>query len=328
MRRGVDGPPASEIDRWEQQPTVGNRGSAKDWVLFVALGFFWGSSYLFIKIGVEAGLQPFSLVTMRLAFGLLLIGSVVLVARERLPRQPVTYAHLFVIGLLSVALPFSLITWAEQSVDSTLAAVINGGVPLFTIVIAATFLPDEPFTTQRVVGLLVGFVGVAILVGFDPGVLAGTSVIPALALLGSTLSYAAGAVWARRFLHGLRPMITALFEVIFALLIAATLAITLGGGIGLPESWDALLAVVWLGLLGSGLAFLVFFRLLARWGATRTSMVAYLLPVFGLLLGAVVLEEPVDLRLISGTALVIAGIGLVNLRMRRFALRQPVEEIR
>lgn len=304
------------------------RGSLRDWLLFVALGFFWGSSYVFIKIGVDAGLQPFSLVTLRLGFGLLLIGSVVLVARERLPRRLATYGHLAVIGLLSVALPFSLITWAEQSVDSTLAAVINGGVPLFTIVIAATFLPDEPFTAQRVVGLLVGFVGVAILVGFDPGVLAGTSIVPALALLGSTASYAAGAVWARRFLHGLRPMITALFEVIFALVIAMVLAATIGGGIGLPKSLDALLAVAWLGLLGSGLAFLVFFRLLARWGATRTSMVAYLLPVFGLLLGALVLREPVDVRLITGTALVIAGIALVNLRMRRFALRQPVEEIR
>lgn len=307
---------------------MSNRGTVQDWMLFIALGFFWGSSYAFIKIGVDAGLQPFSLVTLRLFFGLLLIGSVVLVARERLPRRVATYGHLLMIGLLSVALPFSLITWAEQSVDSTLAAVINGGVPLFTIVIAATFLPDEPFTTQRVIGLLVGFVGVAILVGFDPGVLAGTSVLPALALLGSTLSYAAGAVWARRFLQGLRPMMTALFEVIFALLIVAILALTLGGGIGLPESLDALVAVMWLGLLGSGLAFLVFFRLLARWGATRTSMVAYLLPVFGLLLGAVMLGETVDMRLITGTALVIAGIALVNLRMRRFALRQPVEEIR
>ena len=308
---------------------MSSRGTWQDWLLFVALGFFWGSSYLFIKIGVDAGLQPFSLVALRLFFGLLLIGSVVLVARERLPRRLATYWHLLMIGILSVALPFSLITWAEQSVDSTLAAVINGGVPLFTIVIAATFLTDEPFTTPRVVGLLVGFVGVAILVGFDPGVLAGTSLVPALALLGSTFSYAAGAVYARRFLHGLRPMITALFEVVFALVIASALAVTVGGGIGLPDSGEAWLAVAWLGLLGSGLAFLVFFRLLARWGATRTSMVAYLLPVFGLILGAVVLQEPVDARLIIGTALVIAGVALVNLRMRRWrAVRQPVEELR
>jgi drug/metabolite transporter (DMT)-like permease len=288
--------------------------SRVDWVLFVLLGFFWGSSYLFIKIGVEAGLQPFTLVALRLLVGFLLLASVVAVARERLPRELGTYAHLVVIAVLSVVLPFSLISWAEQSVDSTLAAVINGAIPLFVIVIAAATLPDEPYTVPRVAGLLIGFVGVAILVGFDPGVIAGTSLLPALALLGSSVSYAAGGVYARRFLQGLRPMITALFEIGFALVIASVLAWTLDGPIGVPARADALFAVIWLGLFGSGLAFLTFFRLLGRWGATRSSMVAYLIPVFGLVLGAAVLSEPIDARLVLGTALVIGGIALVNAR--------------
>jgi drug/metabolite transporter (DMT)-like permease len=295
---------------------VSGTSSRLDWLLFVLLGFFWGSSYLFIKIGVEAGLTPFALVTLRLFFGFLLLAGVVLVARERLPRRLQTYGHLVAIAVLSVAVPFSLISWAEQSVDSTLAAVINGAIPLFVIVIAAATLPDEPFTAGRVAGLLVGFVGVAILVGFDPGVLAGTDLLPALALMGSTVSYAAGGVYARRFLQDLRPMVTAMFEIGFALAIAAALALLFDGGIELPIRSDAWLAVVWLGLFGSGLAFLTFFRLLGRWGATRTSLVAYLIPVYGLVLGAVVLREQVDVRLIIGTALVIAGIGLVNLRRR------------
>lgn len=292
-----------------------NAGSSRlDWVLFGLLGFFWGSSYLFIKIGVDAGLQPFTLVSLRLFFGFSLLVTVVVVSRERLPRQLRTYAHLLVIAVLSVALPFSLITWAEQSVDSTLAAVINGAIPLFVIVIAALSLADEPFTPARVAGLVVGFVGVAILVGFDPGVVAGTAVLPALALMGSTASYAAGGVYARRFLSGVRPMINALFEVGFALAMVAILAFALDGPVSLPAEPDAWLAVVWLGLLGSGLAFLIFFRLLGSWGATRTSMVAYLIPVFGLALGAIVLGEHVDLRLFIGTALVVGGIAIVNVR--------------
>ncbi|MDQ6682698.1 MAG: DMT family transporter, partial [Chloroflexota bacterium] len=235
---------------------------------------------------------------------------------EPFPRTPRTYGHLVVIAVLSVALPFSLISWAEQSVDSTLAAVINGAIPLFVMVIAAATLPDEPFTVRRVAGLLIGFVGVAILVGFDPGVVSGTGLLPALALMGSSLSYAAGGVYARRFLQGLRPMITALFEIGFALVTAAVLAGLVDRPLSLPGRLDALLAVVWLGLLGSGLAFLIFFRLLGRWGATRASMVAYLIPVFGLLLGALVLHEPIDARLLIGTMLVIGGIALVNLRLR------------
>jgi drug/metabolite transporter (DMT)-like permease len=288
--------------------------SRLDWLLFLLLGFFWGSSYLFIRIGVDAGLAPFTLVALRLAIGFLLLAGVVVVARERLPRDLRTYGQLVILAILGVVIPFSLISWAEQSVASSLAAVINGAVPLLVIVIAAAMLPDEPFTTPRVVGLLVGFVGVAILVGFDPGVLAGTSLLPALALLGSTTSYAAGGVWARRFLQGLSPMVTAMFEIGFALVIASILAISLDRGIRLPARGDAIFAVIWLGLLGSGLAFLIYFRLLGRWGATRTSLVAYLMPVVGLVLGALVLHETVDARLVLGTALVIAGIGLVNLR--------------
>jgi drug/metabolite transporter (DMT)-like permease len=293
-----------------------------DWLLFVLLGFFWGSSYLFIKIGVDAGLPPLTLVALRLLFGFLLLAAVVAAARERLPRRARTYAHLAVIAVLSVALPFGLITWAEQSVDSTLAAVINGAIPLVVIVIAALVLPDERITVPRVAGLLVGIIGVAILVGFDPAVLSGTGALPALALLGSTVSYAAGGVYARRFLSGLRPMIAALFEVAFALVIVGVLATLVDGPIALPSRADALFAVVWLGLLGSGLAFLVFFRLLGRWGATRTSLVAYLIPVVGLVLGAVVLREPIDARLVAGTALVVGGIGLVN--ARRPVVRLPL----
>jgi drug/metabolite transporter (DMT)-like permease len=292
------------------------RNSGIDWFLFVLLGFLWGSSYLFIKIGVDAGLTPFTLVAVRLLFGFLLLAGVVLVAREALPRRLTMYGHLFVMAILSVALPFSLITWAEQSVDSTLAATLNASVPLFVIPIAAIVLIDEKISTNKVIGVVVGFIGVAILVGFDPGVLAGTDVTAALALIGSSISYAAGGVYARRFATGLRPMIPAMVQVGFALLITAVMALFFESPLAFPWRFDAILAVIWLGLLGSGAAYLVFFRLLGRWGATRTSLVAYLLPVYGIALGAMVLNEKVDARLVLGTLLVIAGIALVNLRGR------------
>src|SRR5436190_2498250 len=143
------------------------RTSRLDWLIFLALGFFWGSSYLFIKIGVDNGLQPFTLIMFRLLIGLVLLASVVAFAREPLPREPRMYGHLLVMGVVNIAIPFSLITFAEQSVDSSVAAVINGAVPLLVIVIAAVFLKGETVTINRVAGLLVGFVGVAMIVGFD-----------------------------------------------------------------------------------------------------------------------------------------------------------------
>ncbi len=296
-----------------------------DWILFILLGFFWGSSYLFIKIGVEAGLQPFTLVAARLFFGLLLLATVVALAREALPREPRMYGHLAVMGFFSVALPFMLITWAEQSVDSSLAAVLTGAVPLFVIPFAALFLPSERITANAIAGILIGLVGVAVVVGFNPASLAGTELTAELALIGAAASYALGGVYARRNVQGLRPMIPALFQVAFALVMTAIPALLFErpweGALG-PE---ALFAVIWLGLLGSGAAYLIFFRLLRSWGATRTSLVAYLLPIWGIVLGALVLSEPIDARLIAGTALVIAGIGLVNMRgsVQQLVRRRP-----
>jgi drug/metabolite transporter (DMT)-like permease len=291
--------------------------SRTDWLLFALLGFLWGSSFLFIKIGVDAGLTPFTLVSLRLLFGFALLVTVVALAREGLPRSPRMYGHLLVLATFNIAIPFAMITWAERSVPSSLAAVLNSTVPLFSIPIAAVFLHDEPITVNRVAGLLVGFAGVAILVGFDPGQLASGDLLAELALVGAALAYAASTVYARHFVHGLRPMIPALFQVGLALAISATLALTFEHPTQLslrPEAW---LAVVWLGILGSGVAYLVYFRLVRNWGATRTSMVAYLLPMVGIVLGALVLAEAIDARLLLGTALIIVGVGLVNARVSR-----------
>jgi drug/metabolite transporter (DMT)-like permease len=296
-------------------------GSRFDWLLFVVLGFLWGSSYMFIKIGVDAGLPPFTLVALRLLLGFALLAAVVAAARERLPRDLTTYRHLLVMAVVNIVIPFTLITWAEQRVDSTLASVINGAVPILVIPIAALALRDEPLSPGRVAGVLLGFVGVAVLVGFDPAAAAGSDLAGALALVGSTVAYACGAVYARRHVKGLRPMIPALFQVGFALVIAGAIALAVDRPWTLQVESQAVLAVLWLGFLGSGLAYLIFFRLLARRGAAGTALVAYLLPVFGVALGALVLDEPVDARLLTGLALIVAGIALVNTTAGR---RQPV----
>lgn len=307
-----------------------SNGSRADWLIFILLGFFWGSSYLFIKIGVVAGLQPFTLVMLRLLIGSALLGTVVLLARERLPRERRFYAHISVVGFFGIALPFVLITWAEASVDSALAAVLTAPVPLFVIPFAALLLPDESLTPTKVVGVVIGLIGVAVLVGFDPAQLGTSDFFAELVLIGAAISYAVGGVYARRFVQGYRPMIPALFEVFTALVTVAVLAFIFERPLQAALPPEAIVAVVWLGLIGSGLAFLAFFRLLGRWGAQRTSLVAYLLPVWGIILGAVVLREEIPPALLTGTALIIGGIALVNLRRdaliaraSRLRTRQP-----
>lgn len=289
-----------------------SRAGRINWVLFLALGLMWGTSYLFIKIGVET-LPTFTLVAYRLGIGLLFLAAVVILARERLPREPRIYGHLLVMSVVNVALPFALITSAEQSVDSAVAAILNGGVPLFTIVIAALFLHDEPITVNRIAGLVVGYAGVILLVGRGLGSGGSEAAVSGeLALLGSTFSYGVGVVYARRNVRGLRPMIPALFQVLFAFLITGAIALVVERPFEVAWTDRSIFAIVWLGLLGSGLAYLCFFRLLAAWGATRTSMIAYLLPIVGIIAGALVLQEVVDGWVLVGTALVIGGVALVN----------------
>jgi drug/metabolite transporter (DMT)-like permease len=301
------------------------RANRIDWLIFFALGFMWGSSYLFIKLAVD-DFGTFTLVALRLVVGALLLWSVVRIARQPLPRERRVYGHLLVMAVINITIPFLLITWAEQSVESSLAAILTSPVPLFAIVLSSLFLPDEPMRVNGVVGLVVGFIGVVIIT--SRGLTgAGSSVIGEIALLGAAFSYACGAVYSRRNVRGLPPMIPAVFQVTFAAIITGTIALLFEHPWTATPDGEAIFSILWLGILGSGLAYLAVFRLFADWGATRTTLVAYLIPVVGIILGYLVLQEPVDARIIVGTALVITGVGLVNSRFgrRRLFGRTPVE---
>lgn len=293
------------------------RPTRSDLLLLLALGIMWGTSYVFIKLGVET-LPTFTLIATRLAIGLALLVAVVVATRTPLPRDPMTYAHLFVMAVINIVIPFTLITTAERSVDSAIAAILNGAVPLIVIVLAALVFHDEPITLNRFAGVIIGYLGVIVLVapgltGASPG---GSAVSGEIALLGSTLAYAIGAVYSRRTLRnrGLRPVVPAVFQVGFALLVIGVLAFAFEKPLDVSWNTNAIVAVVWLGLLGSGLAYLVQFRLLARIGATGTSQLAYLLPVVGIISGAVMFGEQIDAIVIAGTALVLGGVALVNSR--------------
>ena len=304
------------------------RASRLEWLIFGALGFFWGSSYLFIKIGVET-LTPFTLVAGRLLFGALLLGTVLRLSGERLPRELRVYRHLLVMAVLNIVVPFWLITSGEQSIDSSLAAILNASVPLFTIVFAALVLTDEPITVNRLVGLVVGFAGVIVLTSpsLGSGAGGGNNLPGELAMIGSSISYAAGNVYARHNVRGLRPMVQAFFQVFFALSSRSCSSLVFEHPFSLAYPPKTIFAVVWLGLLGSGLAYLCFFRLLATWGSTRSSLVAYLLPVVGIVLGFIVLNETIDGRVLIGTVLIVGGVALVNSRFgqrRLFGRRAPV----
>ncbi len=299
-----------------------------NWLIFFGLGFIWGSSYLFIKLAV-GDFGTFTLVALRLVVGAALLWTVVRLAHQTLPRERRIYGHLLVMAIINITIPFLLITWAEQSVESSLAAILTSPVPLFAIVLSSIFLADEPMRVNGVVGLAVGFIGVVILT--SPGLTGvGSSVGGELALLGAAFSYACGAVYARRNVRGLAPMIPAVFQVSFAAIITVTMALLFEHPWTVRPDTQAIFSILWLGILGSGIAYLFVFRLFSAWGATRTTMVSYIIPVVGIVLGFLVLAEPIDSRVLLGTAFVIGGVALVNSpwgRRRVFGRVPPIEAV-
>jgi drug/metabolite transporter (DMT)-like permease len=281
------------------------------------LALSWGSSYLFIKIGV-ATLPPLSLVAGRLMVGLAVLAVVVVVTRTPLPRDRRTLGNLAVLGAVNIAIPFWLIGWAEQHIPSGLTGILQSTSPFFTLVLAATFIHDEHISRGRVTGIAIGFLGIFVLSAHDLadlGTAAGAQrLLAQLAVVLASLSYAVGNTFARRALREARPVVLATGQVGWALAIVVALAFLVDGGVTLPAVPEAAFAIGWLGAVGTGFAYVVFFRLLTRWGPTRASLVSYLLPVVAVILGVVVLGETVDAAFLAGAALIVAGIWVVNRR--------------
>ncbi len=283
------------------------------WLLFLVLGIAWGSTYLFIAIA-NRDLSPFTLVASRLAIGTAVVGAFLAVHRVPLPREARTYRDLAILAILNLVVPFSLTSWGQQSIDSGLASVLNATIPLFTVILAATLLSDERLSLVGIGGLVAGFGGVVLLTA--PSLEGGVhgSVMGELALLLSSASYAAAIVFVRVRLGGVNAMVMAFFQVGFAFAMTAALAF----GFERPISelaaarLSTLGSITFLGVAASGLAYVGLFRLVEAYGSTRTSTIAYLLPVVGVFLGWAVLGEVVDVRVIGGTTLVIAGIALAN----------------
>ncbi len=286
-------------------------------MLLGLLALAWGSSYLFIKIGVET-LPPLSLVAGRLVVGLAILLIVVVATHTPLPRDPRTLGHLAILGAVNIAIPFWLIGWAEQHISSGLAGILQSTAPFFTLILAASFVHDEHITGGRLAGIAIGFAGILVLSArnlADLGSAAGAQrLLGELAVVLSSLAYGAGNTYARRALRGTRPLVLATGQVGWAFVMVAALAFLVDGGITLPSVPEAFFAVGWLGAVGTGFAYVIFFRVLTRWGPTRASLVAYLLPVVAVILGVVVLGEAVDATFLAGAALIVAGIWVVNRR--------------
>jgi drug/metabolite transporter (DMT)-like permease len=294
--------------------------------MLLLLAFLWGGSFLFMRLAVQVW-PPFTVVLSRVVLASALLWLLAGLAGHRLPLgRPVLLACLGM-ALFNSLIPFSLIAWAQQSIPSSLASVVNAATPVFAALMAHLATEDERLTRPRFGGVLLGLAGVAVLAGPAAlGIEGGAEFPGILAGLGACFSYALAVVWGRRFRRlGVAPLAAAAGQTSACILLVLPLALITDAPWHLPwPDRPTLLAILALGLVSTGLAYALFFRVLAEGGATNTALVTQLVPVMAILLGAGVLGEALLPRHLAGMALIACGFALLDGRLwKKFRRSAP-----
>jgi drug/metabolite transporter (DMT)-like permease len=288
---------------------------SKHWLVFILLGAIWSSSFMWIKIAVQE-LGPLTLVAFRVLFGLSFGIVMILVQRVQWPRTLREWIPLLLLGITNIAVPFFLISWGEQSIDSAVASILDATVPLFTILIAHYLLRDDKMTWPKVLGLLLGFAGVVILMSKDIGASPG-SLFGQLAVVLASLFYAGSAVYARKTTENLAGIMRSAGPLVSATVIMWLATFLAESPVKIPQLGITWIALLFLGILGSGVAFVLAYYLIHEIGPTRTSMVTYLFPLGGVILGVVFLDEQLSWQLVAGAVLIVLSLGVANIQSQK-----------
>jgi drug/metabolite transporter (DMT)-like permease len=296
------------------------------------LAAIWGCSFLFISIGVRE-LHPAYLALGRVVAGALVLLIILAIKRESLPREPRIWAHTFVLGAIGSALPWTLFGYGEQRVPSLLAGIWNGVTPLVVLPIAVLVFRTEKFTLQRAIGLLLGFVGMLVVLGAWQ-LHGGSDLTGQLLCLAAACSYGVAIPYQKRFIAGSKLSGTALSA---SLLLCATVQLAvvapIVAGHAPPRPWslslEVVASVVALGALGSGIAFVLNLRMIRLIGASMTSMVTYVMPIFAIIVGVIVLDEHLTWYQPVGALIVLTGVavsqGIVSAARLGRKAKTPVE---
>ncbi len=271
------------------------------------LGALWGGSFLFIRVAVPA-LGPFPLVELRVGLAAAAL-SIYALAASRVPKIRYRWRSFLALGFLNAAVPFSLISAAEIHLTASLAAILNSTTVMFTAIVAAVWMGDA-LTARKVAGVILGIVGVTVLVGWDPIALNGVVLLSVGAMLIASLSYALGATYVKQSFSGIPPLGMAIGQQTAA----ATLLLPLSAA-SVPMETPSLavvLCVLGLALLSTAVAYLIYFQLIENVGPTSTVTVTLLVPVFGLLFGVLLLDEPFGLGTLAGLGIILSSVVLVT----------------
>ena len=299
---------------------INQRMGTKDWAMLLLLSFLWGGSFFLIGV-VVAELPPLTIVTLRVGVAALTLWAVLLIGGYEIPKSFKLWRAFFMLGLLNNVIPFALIVWGQNHIGAGLASIINATTPLFTILIAGAFLADEHMSPQKVVGVVVGLFGVAVLIGGEPladiGLDMSLQTLAQLAIMGAAISYGCASVFGRRFKAlGISPLSTAVGQVTAAtiILLPVTFLVERPDQLANPslQTW---LAILCLGVFCTALGYILFFKILSSSGATNVVLVTFLVPITASFLGWLILNEQLHSRYFIGMAFIGLGLAAIDGRL-------------
>lgn len=286
------------------------------WLMLVALATLWGSSFVLVEVLLEA-FPPLTLVALRVALAALTLWSAAALLGALPPLSAPVWRAFAVMGVFNNVVPFGLIVWGQITITAGSAAILNATTPLFTAILAGLLLSDERLTAAKITGLLAGLAGVAVMVGPTAFSDAAGTVWGKVAILVAALSYAGSAVFARRFkTMGLRPVAIAAGQTTMSTLVLLPAVLIVDQPWSLPMPSVSIWAVVILNaVFATALAYILYFSIIARAGATNAALVTVLVPVVAVIAGALFLGETVSNAQLAGMALIMVGLAIVDGRL-------------
>jgi drug/metabolite transporter (DMT)-like permease len=280
-------------------------------VVFVALCFIWGSTWLAIKVGLEF-LPPFLFAGIRFAVASVFMLLLVPLLHARIPRDAVSWRAMLLLGVFQIALVYGLVFWGEQYITSGLTAVLSATLPFFVVIFAHVLIKTESITRRKIIGIFGAFVGVAIMfwrsLNSGQGLSAQLSLLSILAIVGSSASGGLGTVIAKKYSSSIDPAASVLVQSMVGSVALLCVGFVTERGIEFEFSPTAIAAVLYLGVIGSALAFVGWYWLFTKTTATNSSLILLITPVIALLLGWLVLQEEVEPVVAVGTLLILSGV--------------------
>ncbi|MFP8780135.1 DMT family transporter [Hydrogenophaga sp. RWCD_12] len=298
-----------------QELQADQTGLAKEIALLLVLSTLWGASYSFIKIGVQS-IPPVTLIALRT---LIASGLLILVLNWRgiaLPKDATTWRRFFVQACLNSVVPFTLIAWAQQTTDATLATILNSTSPIFTFLLTALVTRHEVVAGRRLFGVGAGFAGICLIVGVQALDGLGRELWAQLAIVAATVCYAGAAIFGKGF-KGLEPIVPAAGSMICGASILVPASLVFERPWHVTPSLESILALLVLSVFSTALAFVIYFRLVQTLGSVGTTAQAYLRVPIGVAIGVAFLGERLSVTDLIGLACVVAGVAAMTLPMRR-----------